>query len=64
MLCLTGHIAETSDSGIPRVSEEELIREFGPLFHFDHRRPFRFQDAGGVDGPLGWSVLMKRSKES
>jgi methyl halide transferase len=61
MLCLTGHIDESSDSGIPRVSEEELIREFGPLFHFDHCRPFRFQDAGGVDGPLGWSVLMTRN---
>jgi hypothetical protein len=62
MLCLAGHIDETSDSGIPRVSEEDLIREFGPLFDFEHRRPFRFQDAGGVDGPLGWSVLLRRGK--
>jgi methyl halide transferase len=63
MLCLAGHIDETSDSGIPRVSEADLIREFGPWFEFEHRRPFRFQDPGGIDGPLGWTVLMKTNQE-
>lgn len=62
MLCLAGNINEQSDSGIPRVSEDDLRREFGPLFEFCFRRPFHFQDAGGVEGPLGWSVLMKRGK--
>jgi len=62
MLCLAGHIDETSDHGIPRVSEDDLLREFGPLFDFEFRRPFRFQDAGGVDGPLGWSCLMHRKR--
>jgi SAM-dependent methyltransferase len=64
MLCLAGHIDQSSDAGIPRVSEADLIREFGPLFDFEHRRPFHFQDAGGVEGPHGWSVLLKRGKGS
>ena len=60
MLCLCGHIDEASDHGIPRVSDEELTRELGPLFDFIFRRPFHFEDAGGVQGPLGWSCLMVR----
>lgn len=60
MLCLAGHIDEASDSGIPRVSAEDLDREFGPLFDVIVRRPFHFQDAGGVEGPLGWSSFMSR----
>jgi SAM-dependent methyltransferase len=62
MLCLAGHIDEASEHGIPRVSAQDLEREFGPLFNFEFRRPFHFQDAGGSEGPLGWSVLMRRSK--
>lgn len=64
MLCLCGHVGEASDHGIPRVSEEELTQELGPLFDFIHRRPFHFEDAGGVQGPLGWSCLMVRRKPS
>lgn len=60
MLCLAGHIDETSDVGIPKVSAEELQRELGPLFEFEFRRAFHFQDAEGAEGPLGWSCLMKR----
>ena len=41
MLCLAGHIDQTSDTGIPRVSEEDLIREFGPLFDFDSQQDFK-----------------------
>lgn len=63
MLCLTGHIDESADQGIPRVSGQELEQELGPLFDFEFRRPFHFQDAGGVEGPLGWSCLMTRRGE-
>ncbi|MBL8850150.1 MAG: class I SAM-dependent methyltransferase [Planctomycetaceae bacterium] len=60
MLCLAGNVDDQSDSHIPKVSADDLQREFGPLFDFILRRPFHFQDAGGVEGPLGWSVLMVR----
>lgn len=60
MLCLAGNVGEQSDSGIPKVSAEELDHELGPLFEVIVRRPFHFQDAGGAEGPLGWSSFMVR----
>lgn len=60
-LCLCGNIGEQSDSGIPRVAEDEIRRELGWLFEFVHLRSFHFEDAGGAQGPLGWSVLMVRT---
>jgi SAM-dependent methyltransferase len=59
-LCLCGSIRETGDSGIPKVSEEELRREFTPLYEVVALREFHFDDGDGVVGPLGWSCLMRR----
>lgn len=62
-LCLCGNVNKQSDSGIPRVSESEIREELGPMFEFIHLREFHFEDAGGIQGPLGWSVLMSRKAE-
>jgi hypothetical protein len=59
-LSLAGNANEQSELGPPRVSEQEIRNELGGLFEVQELRAFRFQDPGGVDGPLGWSCLMVR----
>lgn len=59
-LVLTGNANEQSDEGPPRLHEHEIRAELGELFDVNGIREFRFQDAGGVDGPLGWSCLLTR----
>jgi SAM-dependent methyltransferase len=59
-LCLCGSIHETGDSGIPKVSEEELRREFAELYDVVALREFHFDDGDGAVGPLGWSCVMRR----
>jgi SAM-dependent methyltransferase len=60
-LLLAGNANERSDApGPPRVHEGEIRSELGGLFDVDWIRPFRFEDAGGVEGPLGWSCLLTR----
>lgn len=60
-LVLTGNANEQTETGPPRLSEEEIRAELGPLFDIDWIREFRFEDPGGIDGPLGWSAWMRRS---
>jgi len=61
MLCLAGNANEqTEEQGPPRVTESELREEFGKLMEIVRIRQFHFQDAHHVDGPLGWSTLMRR----
>jgi SAM-dependent methyltransferase len=60
MLLLAGNANEQSDEGPPRVHEHEIRAELEPLFVIDELREFRFDDPGGVPGPLGWSCLMTR----
>ncbi len=59
-LSLSGNANEQDDSGIPRVSEAEVRTELGGPFEIEFIRAMRFQDRGGADGPLGWSVLLRR----
>lgn len=59
-LCLCGNANEQTEQGPPRVTETEIRDEFADLMQIDAIREFRFQDPGGVDGPLGWSVQMTR----
>lgn len=61
VLILAGNANENSDDGPPRVTEDELRSELGQLFTIEHLEAFRFQDPGGVDGPLGWSCLGVRA---
>jgi methyl halide transferase len=63
-LVLTGSSRSGGDQpGPPQVSEEEIRADFGGLFTIDRIREFHFEDAGGIEGPLGWSALMTRREE-
>lgn len=60
-LVLTGNANEqTEGQGPPRLTEQQIRDELGGLFEIQFLRPFRFEDAGGAIGPLGWSCLMTR----
>ena len=59
-LTLSGNANEAGEGGPPRVTEEEIRAEFEDLFDVQFVREFHFEDAGGVQGPLGWSALMIR----
>ena len=62
-LTLTGNANEESEEGKgpPRLHEHEIRADLGGLFSFDFIREIRFEDKGGLDGPLGWSCLMTRN---
>ncbi len=59
-LVLTGNANEHSEQGPPRLHEHEIRADLEGLFAIDFIREIRFEDAGGLDGPLGWSCLMTR----
>lgn len=60
-LVLTGNANEKIEGpGPPRLHESEIRSDLGGLFDVDFIREIRFEDAGGVDGPLGWSCLLTR----
>lgn len=60
LLVLTGNSNEQREHGPPQLSEAELRSELGAEFRIDQLREFHFQDAGEVQGPLGWSCLLTR----
>lgn len=62
VLILAGNANEQSEYGPPRVTEAELRNELSGLFDIQQIREFRFQDPGGVEGPLGWSTLLFRAE--
>ena len=62
-LSLSGNANEQTEQGPPRVTEEEIRAELGGVFEVQQLRAFRFEDPGGVDGPLGWSCVMVRREE-
>ena len=57
LLLLCGNANEQAEEGPPRVTEQEIRDELGSLIDFEFIREFRFEDAGGVNGPLGWSCF-------
>ena len=61
-LSLAGNVNEGVTTGPPRVSATDICRELEPLFEIVHLREFHFMDAGGVQGPLGWSTLLRRKE--
>lgn len=60
MLVLTGNSRSEGEQGPPQLSEAELREDFGSLFQIDWIREFHFEDAGNIEGPLGWSTLLTR----
>ncbi len=59
-LVLTGNAHEQREPGPPTLHEHEIRNELGQLFEVAQIRAFHFQDAGEVQGPLGWSCLLTR----
>lgn len=60
-LVLTGNANEQNEhEGPPRLHEHEIRQDLEDLFEIEFIREMRFEDAGGVEGPLGWSCLMAR----
>ncbi len=58
---LTGNANEQTEAeGPPRLQEREIREDLGGLFEFEFIRETRFEDAGGLEGPLAWSCLMTR----
>jgi hypothetical protein len=56
-LILAGNANEQTETGPPRVTDQQVRDELGELIEFTFIREFHFQDPGGVDGPLGWSCF-------
>jgi len=61
-LVLTGSVNDKADRGPPKLSIDEIEADLGSLFETIEIRPFHFEDPGGIDGPLGWSCLLKRNR--
>ncbi|MFV0445643.1 MAG: class I SAM-dependent methyltransferase [Planctomycetaceae bacterium] len=59
-LVLSGNANDSAAGGPPKLKASEITAEFEPLYRVLQLREFRFEDAGGVPGPLGWSCLMRR----
>ena len=57
---LMGNADDPNPDGPPRVTAEEVCGELSPLFKILQLRAFHFEDAGGVPGPLGWSLVAER----
>ncbi len=60
LLFLTGNLDRPEQGGPPAVDVETIGRELGPLCEIEEVRRFHFTDAGGVQGPLGWSIRARR----
>jgi SAM-dependent methyltransferase len=58
LLMLCGNANEPGTQGPPRVTESEIRQDWSELCEIDRLREFRFEDRGGVPGPLGWSCWM------
>lgn len=61
MLLLTGNANAPGSGGPPRVSAEEIQADWSQWFEIEFLREIHLEDAGGVEGPLAWSCLMKRN---
>jgi methyl halide transferase len=60
-LLFTGNANEQNEGpGPPRLHEHEIRADLEDLFEFEFLREIRFEDAGGLEGPLGWSCLLTR----
>jgi ubiquinone/menaquinone biosynthesis C-methylase UbiE len=60
LIVFTGNANEQREHGPPGLFEDDIRTDLGGLFEINHLRPFYFEDAGGEQGPLGWSCLGTR----
>lgn len=61
-LVLTGNANEKREPGPPALTEQEIRNDLEALFELRCIRPFYFEDAGEVQGPLGWSCWLERTR--
>jgi len=59
-LVLCGNADDTAPGGPPKLTAAQVVADFEPLCRIERIAAFRFEDAGGVPGPLGWSCLLSR----
>ena len=60
-LLLTGNANEVTETeGPPRLTEQDIRQDLEDLFEIQEIREFHFEDAGGTEGPLGWSCFLIR----
>ncbi|MEZ6065932.1 MAG: class I SAM-dependent methyltransferase [Planctomycetaceae bacterium] len=59
-LMLTGNADDPKPDGPPKLTAAELTAELEPLYRFIALHEFRFEDPGGIPGPLGWSTLLRK----
>ena len=55
ILLLAGNDREITENGPPTVSEAQIRDDFADVCDVMSIEEFHFEDAGGVQGPLGWS---------
>lgn len=60
VLLLAGNSDSPETGGPPKVSAAELCGDFERLCRIERLEAYHFQDAGGVEGPLAWQILMTR----
>lgn len=60
LLVLAGNPDASEVGGPPRVKAAELCGDFEKAFSLQRLNAMRFEDAGHVDGPLGWCALFIR----
>lgn len=60
VLLMAGNPDAAEQGGPPRVTAAELCHDFERRFRLERLAACRFEDAGGVEGPLAWSLLMTR----
>ena len=58
-LSLIGN-AKAQHGNEPTMTEAEIRAELGSLFQIDDLQEIHLEDAGGIEGPSAWSVLMTR----
>jgi methyl halide transferase len=60
VLILAGNPDSGEPGGPPKVTAAELCSDFERQFRIEHLSAMRFEDAGHVDGPLGWRLELVR----
>lgn len=60
LFILAGNPDAGEAGGPPKVRAAELVGDFERSFRLERLTAFRFEDAAGVAGPLGWSAMFVR----
>lgn len=61
-IVFTGNANEKREHGPPGLFESDIRNDLGRLFEINQLCEFYFEDAGGEQGPLGWSCMGTRRR--